>query len=512
MPRERRRASARPLSLRKRGIAVQLHRLQLHRDGRAVLRDLRWTVQPGERWVVLGANGAGKTQLLKLLAGAVWPDPEPAAARRYRLEGVWQDTPYDLLDEFAYLGPERQDRYDRYEWNFTVQAIVGTGCTRTDIPERALRPVEKRLVAVLLRRFGLSSLSRRRFLTLSQGQKRLVLLARALATRPRWLLLDELFGGLDAAHRQGVLDWFANASMRRASWVLTTHRLEDVPPQTTHLLRLQDGRILSKGRWRGSPAVTTAAATATLRKARGRQRKDAAVPRTPGRSAPLVACENVSIFLDWHPVLHDLSFAVRPGECWVVHGANGAGKTTLLRALYGDFPAALGGRIRRRGIEPGVPLEQFQKRCGWVAPHLHSLHPAGQSLLDLVVSGLRASVGLDAAPSRGECRRAEAALAEFDLAPRAAAKFGVLSYGQARRALLARASVTRPALLLLDEPCAGIDTTTRARLIGDIDRLISAGAAVVMSTHHRDEWPAGTTHEIELVAGRAAYAGPLRGA
>jgi ABC-type molybdenum transport system ATPase subunit/photorepair protein PhrA len=85
-----------------------------------------------------------------------------------------------------------------------------------------------------------------------------------------------------------------------------------------------------------------------------------------------------------------------------------------------------------------------------------------------------------------------------------------LSYGQARRALLARASVMRPALLLLDEPCAGIDSGTRSQLIADIDRLIAAGTAVVMSTHHRDEWPTATTHEIELVAGRAAYAGVRR--
>lgn len=489
-------------------ISVRLRGLQLHRDGRAVLRDLHWTLQPGERWVVLGANGAGKTQLLKLLAGAVWPDPEPIDARRYRAHGEWRDTPYELLDEFAYLGPERQDRYERYEWNFTAQAVVGTGCTRSDIPVRTLTAQEKRNVRQWLSRFGILDLARRRMLTLSQGQRRLVLLARALATRPRWLLLDELFGGLDGAHRLHVLRWFASPAMRRASWVLTTHRLEDVPPQTTHLLRLADGRILSRGRWK-PPAQAAGHTRANVPSRALRAR--AALPQAPRRRAPpIIRCEHVSIFLDWQPILRELSFVVRPGECWVIHGANGAGKTTLLRALYGDFPAALGGRIRRRGIEPGVPLEQFQKRCGWVAPHLHALHPAGQILRDLVVSGLRASVGLDAAAGRAERSRARTALADFALASRAEVAFGSLSYGQARRALLARASVTRPALLLLDEPCAGIDSGTRSQLIADIDRLIAAGTAVVMSTHHRDEWPTSTTHEIELVAGRAAYAGVRR--
>ena len=132
------------------------------------------------------------------------------------------------------------------------------------------------------------------------------------------------------------------------------------------------------------------------------------------------------------------------------------------------------------------------------------------ALTQVVVSGLRASVGLDAAASRAEHARANLALAAFGLASRAEAAFGSLSYGQARRALLARASVARPALLLLDEPCAGIDVRTRSQMIADIDHLIAAGTAVVMSTHHRDEWPTRSTHEIELVAGKAMYAGLRR--
>ena len=116
-----------------RHLAVELAHVDLDRGGRAVLRDIGWKITPGERWLLLGANGAGKTQLLKLVAGAVWPKPTGRERRRYRLGGQWQHTPQDALAEVAYLGPERQDRYHRYGWNTTVERIVATGHFRTDI-------------------------------------------------------------------------------------------------------------------------------------------------------------------------------------------------------------------------------------------------------------------------------------------------------------------------------------------------------------------------------------------
>ena len=106
-----------------RHLAIELVQVDLDRGGRAVLRDIDWKIAPGERWLLFGANGAGKTQLLKLLAGAVWPKPTGRGQRRYRLGREWQNTPQDALAEIAYLGPERQDRYHRYGWNATVEHV-----------------------------------------------------------------------------------------------------------------------------------------------------------------------------------------------------------------------------------------------------------------------------------------------------------------------------------------------------------------------------------------------------
>src|SRR5256885_2618645 len=125
-------------------LEVRLVRLSLHRGGRPVLKGNSWTIRPGERWVLAGANGAGKTQLLKLVAGIVWPKAAARATRQYLLGRQLSSTPFGIKDEIAYLGAERQDKYQRYGWNMPVERIVGTGLYRTDIPLDALTGADRR--------------------------------------------------------------------------------------------------------------------------------------------------------------------------------------------------------------------------------------------------------------------------------------------------------------------------------------------------------------------------------
>src|SRR6188472_3962097 len=199
--------------------SVTLKRIDLDRGERAVLRDVNWRVQSGQRWLLVGSNGAGKTQLLKLLAGSVWPKPTGRELRRYRFRGEAFDTPAGVAEEIAYVGAERQDRYEHYEWNFRVHDVVGTGIQRTDIPMRELEPVEQRSVAALLGRLDIGTLAERRFLTLSYGERRLVLIARALASKPRLLLLDEVANGLDTRNHARLMQFLAGTATSPLPWI-----------------------------------------------------------------------------------------------------------------------------------------------------------------------------------------------------------------------------------------------------------------------------------------------------
>ena len=196
-----------------------------------------------------------------------------------------------------------------------------------------LSAADRRRVLRILGSLGSAALAQRPFLSLSYGQRRVILLARALAARPRLLLLDEVLNGLDAANRRRVLAWLARA--RRLPWVLATHRREDVPVSASHALLLERGRIAYAGPVRGAPLA--AWLDGRRRRPRPAARRRAA---RPGRS--LVRLANARVFLAERAVLSGLTLTVRAGDWWVVHGANGAGKTTLLRTLYGDHGVATG--------------------------------------------------------------------------------------------------------------------------------------------------------------------------
>jgi molybdate transport system ATP-binding protein len=490
------------------GLDIELTGLDLERGGRRILTGIHWHLREGEHWLVAGGNGAGKTQLLKLLAADIWPVPSTRPTRRYRPGRRWLEEPREAKEAIAYVGPERQDRYQRYGWDFPAWQVVATGKYRTDIPLQPYGAPEKRIAEALLARAGIAALSERRFLTLSFGERRLVLMARALATRPQVLLLDELFTGLDGENRERARRLLARLRSKGLLLVSTAHRLEDLPPGVDHLLQLEQGRVIHSGRATMARlrAALGGAGTRTLRSRMSPQARKCA--HVAGR--PLVTSNAASVYEDGKPILRDISFTLRRRECWVVHGGNGSGKSTLLRTVYGDHAVAAGGSITRAGIGAGVPVSEFKERTGFVAPQLQTDYPRHQTVLDTVVSGLHASIGLNGPATAADRRRARCMLARHELTEFGDRTLGELSYGQVRRVLFARAAVAAPRLMLLDEPYTGLSGAARGALQRSLEREIGDGLTVMIATHYSSEWPAAATHELELRGGRVRYAGPLR--
>ena len=461
---------------------IELSRCSLVLDGHVVLDEIDFVLRRGERWALIGPNGSGKTLLLKMLRGDVWPTP---TGRERRITGLDKDR-------IAYVGPERQDKYVRYGWNPTVVQVVTTGLFDEDIPLTQPSRAQRQRVSRVLQRFGLLGLRRRHMLTLSYGQRRLTLVARAFAGDARVLLLDEVFNGLDTRARE---------KLRRAlerprgghDWVLTSHRPKELPANVTHVARIAGGRIVVAG---PHPVPHTRAEQGT--RPHSRSQPVARLRSKAGQEASLVRITNATIHRDYRPVIRDLNWTLLSGEHWAVLGANGAGKSTLLSLIYGDLHPALGGSIERAGLSVGDRIEDWKRRVAWVSPELQADHFAARSLEEVVVSGRYASVGLNAPPTAADRRIARHWLEFFGIAALRDRGPRSVSYGQMRLALLARAMANDPELLLLDEPCTGLDGDMRERVLREIERLARSGTQIVMAVHDAEDIVPSVKNVLQL--------------
>jgi molybdate transport system ATP-binding protein len=486
-------------------LSIALHAVSVRRGKRWALREVSWRLEPGERWALLGDNGAGKTQLLKLLSGAVWPTPE-SDGPSYRRGG--ESLPLiEAKAHMAYVGGELQDKYARYGWNLPVADLVATGLHGTDLLLRPVTTPEAARVARVLRACGLQRYARRLFLTLSYGEKRLALLARALVQDPDWLLLDEFYNGLDRNYRRRIDAVLEAARRRGQSWVATAHRAQDVPRGTRLILALARGRVLHRkaltpAELRGLAHRAAEAPAARLTRGAGRT-VGRTGGRTGGRARPLIALTDVDLYVEYRPVLKQVNWQLRRGEHWAVFGANGAGKSSFLKLLYGDLAPALGGSIERAGCPPGTHISEWKRRIGLVSPELQTTYLVDVSVLEMVASARYSSIGLVDALTRADERNARKWLEFFELQDFALRRPRELSYGQMRRALIARAMAADARILLLDEPLTGLDPTQRAAMKRLLQGLMRRQATVIAAVHHPEDLPRGITHALHLHNRRA---------
>ena len=462
--------------------------------GRWVLRDVAFDLRAGENWLLLGANGAGKTLLLRLLRGEIWPTPTGRERRRYLVDGEWHDQPLMARGRIAYLGPEQQDRYERHGWNATVAETVATGLFDTGIPLDASTAAHRRSVRRALEQVGLAGRAQRHFLSLSQGQRRRVLLARALVSQPDVLLLDEVLNGLDAGSRDAVLVQLRRLGRAGTAWVLSTHRAPDRPLAFTHVARLAHGRLLSAAPLRPARSAAVKGLARNVIRGAGARRDAGAGP-----GEPFIMLDNVSVHREGRRILEHLDWVVRDGEHWCVVGANGSGKSTLMALLYGDLAPASGGRILRRTLPSGSPIEDWKVETGLVSAELQATYAATACTVDeIVVSGLHSSIGLNEPVRAAELAVARRWIARVGLRRLGRRKARELSYGQLRLALLARALVRPRRLILLDEPFDGLDRRSTARAKRLLDTAAERGTQVIVATHHDADIPSYVSRRLVL--------------
>ncbi len=248
------------------------------------------------------------------------------------------------------------------------------------------------------------------------------------------------------------------------------------------------------------------------------RRPDTTGGRTATDGHVAIRCSGVVVWR-WHALsgtrktlLEGIDWEVRAGEHWALLGPNGAGKTTLLTlAGAADFPSS--GTVEILGRTMGrTDVAQLRRGIGFVDARAGTRFAPMLSVREIVRTGATATIGyFEDRLTWSDINHADDLLGLFGLARLAERRFGDCSHGERTRALIARALVAKPQLLLLDEPGAGLDLPGRELLLTALARLVDADStlAVVVTTHHLEELPASTTHALLLRESRAVGAGPV---
>jgi molybdate transport system ATP-binding protein len=476
---------------------------------------LHWS--RSQHWAVVGRNGSGKSLFADALRGRL---PLVQGELQYYFKPPTGLTKEECIGHVSFEDRKANihDTVVQSRWNSFEEEGALSVCeflsyeSVMDINPFEVSTEDEKAKLAFERRFrrAISLLDVRPFLnrtllSLSNGETQRVQLARALCLPCRLLILDEPFNGLDAAtreHFRTVLDRLMQTPLRV---LLITARIEELPARVSHLLLVDECQIIAAGPRKNILSLPE------FRKHFKNVQKNISLPKTRkpenpqknshSRQVELVRLHNVTVVYGAATILTGLNWTVRAGESWALLGPNGSGKTTLLSLILGDNPQAYMNDVvvfgKQRGS--GESIWEIKKFIGWVSPELHVHFDAAATCLEVVESGFHDSIGLFEPATPRQRTAAKRWLKEFQLLQFANEPLFALSAGLQRMVLLARALVKNPRLLILDEPCQGLDAAYRDLFVREVDALLRSGSVTaIYVTHRAEEIPRAIKHVLRL--------------
>ena len=444
---------------------------------------VEWTVREGEQWAVIGPNGAGKTLLADLMQRKFAIKEGEVV---YGVEGKVSDIIRSIAFKDIYSLADCRNSYYQQRWHATENDDVPT------VADTLADYLGADNLKEILQVFGIEDLLPKKLIFLSSGELRKFLIVRTLLNRPKILVLDNPFIGLDAPSRDILVEMLEQLThLHGVQVILLLSNPNDIPGMITDVLPISD-RVCFPARKREE----FLADSAFIQKLFPEHTEAIVLPVNPDKqpSAHTVTfrMEHVSIRYGKRTILKDLDWEVRNGEKWALFGPNGAGKSTLLSLVYADNPQSYANTLylfdKKRGS--GESIWEIKKRIGYVSPEMHLYYMENVPTLSIVGSGYFDSIGLFRKCNEEQNAGALQWMKLFGIAHLKDRSFLTLSSGEQRLALLARAFVKDPDLIILDEPLHGLDISNKKRAAAIIENFCSrAGKTLIYVTHYPNELP-----------------------
>ena len=513
---------------------IKITNCRIENAAGTVVPEISWEMKEGEAWLVIGPNGGGKADFVNALS--------KSAGMKFSVNGTVSDnseySPFfcnTFNDSVELVSLERaarliQEERENDESDY-VEGGVDIGRTgRVFITEsfpgvtikknQPLPPVAYSIdenEAVKL--CGIQKTLDRGLKYMSTGEIRRTLLARGLISGKKLLILSDPFAGLDAESRKILLDFFTEAVKKQnPSVILGMERWHEIPNSITNVIEFTEKKVSFCGTRKDyeklletrheEKASSIKENRKSFEDALSETYKDTAVlqnnsEKTDTESEVLVQMNNVNVGWGDHHVLRNLNWTLHKNEHWLIRGPNGSGKTTFLELITGDNGQVYANDVwlfgRKRGT--GESIWEIKEKLGIVSYRMHVEYRmvGNTNLRDVIVSGFRDSIGLYGAATDMESSAAMKWLCLGGFKGRENETFGSLSYGEQRAILILRSAVKCPEILILDEPCHGLDESYREKILHLLEIIGQNGTSTMLHvTHDPSEKLPCEKHVLEL--------------
>lgn len=468
-------------------VSILVHNVTVMQQGVQALTDISFQLQPREHLLITGASGSGKTTLAKALAGQLFVKGTitfnfPGDNHKVLL--------VDQRNEFKNLSNVTDFYYQqRFNSSDNEDAL--------NVEETLLQTSnDKEAINNLLTEFGLLHRKNAPMIQLSSGEHKRMQLIKALLQQPQVLILDNPFTGLDINTRIQLRSIIDNIAAK-GTQVIVIANVADAPSCITHALVLKEGKV---DQFNAINKISVEA----LQQSNTHFHYPLPVKDQKKDFTHAFKMVNVNVKYGDKQILDNINWLVERGDCWLVKGHNGAGKSTLLSLITGDNPQAYANEIylfdKRRGT--GESIWDIKKQIGFASTELHWYFDKNTTCSQAIASGFFDTMGLYRQLSAEQEQILTEWIIFFELETIKNKQLSSLSAGHQRLILLARALVKNPSVLILDEPCHGLDEEQTKQFIQVIDKICTqTETTLIYVSHYDSEIPACVNKVLELHKG-----------
>ncbi|HMI03346.1 MAG TPA: ATP-binding cassette domain-containing protein [Pedobacter sp.] len=472
---------------------VHITNLNLWYRQKAVLQDLNWIINPGENWLVGGQSGTGKTSLAKAIAGL---NPVNGQVEvNFDTTSTLVPVVHYVANWYQFKDLEGQSNF-YYQQRYNKQATEVTATVRAELMSYAAKQqLGWSSVEPILTALGYAELLDSTLIQLSSGEHKKLQLVKALWLRPQLLILDQPYNGLDKRSRQNLNTLLDQLAESGTQLILISNDLE-LPSCIDRFAEIRAGKLVE---------ISAAERDADLLEEEILKPVPYFLSQSPAPTFPgsVINMTNVNISYGDKQVLKNINWHVEPGEKWLLQGPNGSGKSTLLSLICGDHPQAYANNFylfgHKRGS--GESIWDIKKRIGLISPELHWYFDPSATVWQSIASGFYDSSGLFCEPGSTKHGQVNELVDYFGLSEYKNVLMTELPLGKQRLALLGRTIIKNPELLILDEPCQGLDQQQTAHFNKLVDRLCKNGTTLIYVGHFESQLPACIEKRILLENG-----------